>query len=232
MAPCRALDRRKLERGQRERRRIHAELRIDERVERIIAYQRRKIRGTPARAVAEFIGALGETSRQPIGTRMKVIDEHFEAIARQIGDPRFEVATHRGIAKERRCEADPHARCASHPTNRRLDPLRRPRSNDGVRNSPVVALQRAVVLTLVREQEIGPPKLIDGALGRQLRRSTRKLGLQRLESIAKTRPRSLEPRQQPLRLRQRLVCAHAAPPLMRTSALKPLPLSGSAPGCR
>jgi hypothetical protein len=61
MPPPRALQRREAQRRQRERHRRHAELGIDEDIQRIGANARRDLRRPPARHVPQMIGSRGDS---------------------------------------------------------------------------------------------------------------------------------------------------------------------------
>ena len=130
MAPRGTLKRCEAQRGQRKDRRVHAELRIDQHVERVVADRRRDPRWRPPRAVADDVRACGETVEQRVGSRLQMVEHDLERVAVEIGDPVFEVAAHGAVAEERRHEADARPPCAgiAMPAAARATPARPRRS--------------------------------------------------------------------------------------------------------
>src|SRR5690348_2696547 len=108
MSPSRKLPRCKTQRRERERRVIHAELGIDEHVERVVAYDGRDHRRprTTAAELHEAVGACLDLACDVIEARIEVIDEHLEAPGVELREPAAEITSRRADMEKGRCEAD------------------------------------------------------------------------------------------------------------------------------
>jgi hypothetical protein len=106
MAPGRTLQRRQPDRGQRHATRVHAELGIDEHVQRVAADDRDRARRRPAGHLAHDVGARGKSLPERIDAGAEVIDVDVEALAVEPGDPVLEVPAHGAVAEERGDETD------------------------------------------------------------------------------------------------------------------------------
>src|SRR6187399_78458 len=103
MAPGGELPWRKAQRGHRERCVVHAELRIDEHVERIVANDGCDD-GRPRTAAAEFdeaIGASLDLRGDFVLARIEMVDAYVKALAIEIGEPAAKVTTRRADMEER-----------------------------------------------------------------------------------------------------------------------------------
>ena len=163
MAPGAGLRRRQLQRGERERRRVHAQLGEDEHVERVGAYRRRdrRRRQRGAFEAAEVVDARGQRGGERIHADAQVIDEHLETGAVDALYPAPEVHADGAVAEERRREADAKPAATGGRARRRDAPLRSDRIDRRGDGGGVARLQLAIVLALVGEQEVGPAQVVD-----------------------------------------------------------------------
>jgi hypothetical protein len=105
VSPAGELARREPERRERERRRVHAELRKDDDIRRVRLDLRRDRRGQFGAVLDEPVGPRAQTLGERIAAAAEEVDGDLEALARKPGDPRLEIPAGRSVAEERRDEA-------------------------------------------------------------------------------------------------------------------------------
>ena len=163
MPPARALHGCEAKRRERKCRPVHSELGIHKHVERVGAYRRCDRRGQQRRT-RETCASGPRAPRVPAGKvdgfAPQVVEDDLEAGRVEPGDPAPEIASARTVREERRSESDANPTAGGR-TPRRRAPIRRRLLDRTAHDRGKARLQRPIVLALIGEQEVGPPKVVD-----------------------------------------------------------------------
>ena len=90
-----------------------------------------------------------------------MINDNFEPIAVEVGDPTFEISAARTHVKECRGKADTNSSARERSPRDRREPLWRRAADDARDECRVIRLQRPIITTLISEKEIRPAHAIE-----------------------------------------------------------------------